>query len=714
MIDSSVLLNDKPISRNPVLKTDDSSDSSKTQTITTVDHYDLIDSSVHTPSSETDIHLSEFPITKESQQTNMSNIQNYRYLQQNTQNSSPSAVNASKQQKNSISKFSISSGENDVHNKSHSFINDSKTNVENTEQNYYPSSFNSASAPLSANLYILKIQNVPSDLTPRESHLLFALMMDSTPRSIEILQDGSEKYVKAVISDLNVAVNTAIILESKKNLFGPFFPFKSFIQLFDNRSLQQIPFNDPSFSLNVKADPRTSSGTELNQLRFVDPFHSSLHMDPPRSGSSQVGMGNVNIWHNENIDHNKGLSRDLSANYLRQNFENSHYGTRSSGMNDYDSYSVSGSQMLNKRISRATTANDIYSPPRSASGINGAGSISHLLNGSVENINTSRSNTGGRMNSLTDVPLSQLRKASLSMTTASYGTDPRMSIAAGSLDGSIMRLENYIISRKHLRNMPIIYASIPGITEADLDSLARVPPPTNPADQNPPCNTLYVGNLSPETVESDMRDLFGKEEGFLRISFRSKPNNNNKNNHGPMCFVEFEEILYAARSLAKLYGVEVQPKASHSEHSFESDNSESGMKKMVGIRLSFSKNPLGVKNTKSTMNHAQKPIKQPEDHEYIDDPRRYNRPDLQISSIKSNEYNANNINYRQSISSPKNNMNSSNWRNAYGDHPPSRDSGRWSGKRHEEVVNDPRYTFGDNAVVFDRERETEDIYKQFR
>lgn len=47
-------------------------------------------------------------------------------------------------------------------------------------------------------------------------------------------------------------------------------------------------------------------------------------------------------------------------------------------------------------------------------------------------------------------------------------------------------------------------------------------------------------------------------------------------------------------------------------------------------------------------------------------------------------------------------------------HPPSRDSGRWSGKRHEEVVNDPRYTFGDNAVVFDRERETEDIYKQFR
>ena len=139
MIDSSVLLNDKPISRNPVLKTDDSSDSSKTQTITTVDHYDLIDSSVHTPSSETDIHLSEFPITKESQQTNMSNIQNYRYLQQNTQNSSPSAVNASKQQKNSISKFSISSGENDVHNKSHSFINDSKTNVENTEQNDYPS-----------------------------------------------------------------------------------------------------------------------------------------------------------------------------------------------------------------------------------------------------------------------------------------------------------------------------------------------------------------------------------------------------------------------------------------------------------------------------------------------------------------------------------------------------------------------------------------------
>lgn len=98
----------------------------------------------------------------------------------------------------------------------------------------------------------------------------------------------------------------------------------------------------------------------------------------------------------------------------------------------------------------------------------------------------------------------------------------------------------------------------------------------NPADQNPPVsfsirgyftknhsltfngiqiNTLYVGNLpavSPPThppgfLEESLRALFSRCPGFKRMSYRQKIN-------GPMCFVEFEEVLYASQAIKELYG----------------------------------------------------------------------------------------------------------------------------------------------------------------
>lgn len=95
-------------------------------------------------------------------------------------------------------------------------------------------------------------------------------------------------------------------------------------------------------------------------------------------------------------------------------------------------------------------------------------------------------------------------------------------------------------------------------------------PPANPADQNPPCNTLYVGNLPPNTCEDELKSLFSKQRGYRRLCFRTKQN-------GPMCFVEFDDINYAAQSLDNLYGTML-------------NNSIKG-----GIRLSFSKNPLGIR-----------------------------------------------------------------------------------------------------------------------
>ncbi|KAJ3195760.1 hypothetical protein HK101_011102 [Irineochytrium annulatum] len=90
------------------------------------------------------------------------------------------------------------------------------------------------------------------------------------------------------------------------------------------------------------------------------------------------------------------------------------------------------------------------------------------------------------------------------------------------------------------------------------------------ADQNPPCNTLYVGNLPGNACEEELRMLFAGCKGFRRLSFRQRTG-------GPMCFVEFEDVRCAHQALVELHG---QPLT----------NSVKG-----GIRLSFSKNPLGVR-----------------------------------------------------------------------------------------------------------------------
>ncbi|KAH6651903.1 hypothetical protein BKA67DRAFT_520577 [Truncatella angustata] len=99
-------------------------------------------------------------------------------------------------------------------------------------------------------------------------------------------------------------------------------------------------------------------------------------------------------------------------------------------------------------------------------------------------------------------------------------------------------------------------------------------PPVNPADQNPPCNTLYVGNLPIDTSEEELKAMFSKQRGYKRLCFRTKQN-------GPMCFVEFEDVSFATKALHDLYGQLLH-------------NSVKG-----GIRLSFSKNPLGVRSGQS-------------------------------------------------------------------------------------------------------------------
>jgi len=94
--------------------------------------------------------------------------------------------------------------------------------------------------------------------------------------------------------------------------------------------------------------------------------------------------------------------------------------------------------------------------------------------------------------------------------------------------------------------------------------------------ENPPCNTLYVGNLPLNADENELKALFGPCDGFRRLSFRNKPN-------GPMCFVEFEDVASARKAMDALYGTLLS-------------SSTKG-----GIRLSFSKNPLGVRSSTPTL-----------------------------------------------------------------------------------------------------------------
>lgn len=104
------------------------------------------------------------------------------------------------------------------------------------------------------------------------------------------------------------------------------------------------------------------------------------------------------------------------------------------------------------------------------------------------------------------------------------------------------------------------------IAAGQLGTLAAV------VGENFPCNTLYVGNLPPTAAAEELRFLFKHCFGYRRLSFKPKSS-------GPMCFVEFEDIACATAALETLYGTMLS-----------CSNSAKG-----GIRLSYSKNPLGLR-----------------------------------------------------------------------------------------------------------------------
>ncbi|KAI1307767.1 hypothetical protein F5Y03DRAFT_115520 [Xylaria venustula] len=91
-------------------------------------------------------------------------------------------------------------------------------------------------------------------------------------------------------------------------------------------------------------------------------------------------------------------------------------------------------------------------------------------------------------------------------------------------------------------------------------------------DANAPCNTLNIANLPINVSDEKVRLMVAEQRGYKRMCLRTKQT-------GTMCFVEFENEAFATRALHKLDGRILGD----------------GMNRK--IRVTFSKNPLGIRSS---------------------------------------------------------------------------------------------------------------------
>jgi hypothetical protein len=106
-------------------------------------------------------------------------------------------------------------------------------------------------------------------------------------------------------------------------------------------------------------------------------------------------------------------------------------------------------------------------------------------------------------------PLFGTSHSSRGFSSVLYNSDELLSKSLGSMNISDFSGQDMFTGR----SSSFSYTSMPG------------------SDQNPPCNTLYVGNLPNENCEEELRQMFQCCPGYKRLSFKLRPN-------GPMCFVE--------------------------------------------------------------------------------------------------------------------------------------------------------------------------------
>ncbi|KAH7426138.1 hypothetical protein KP509_11G086500 [Ceratopteris richardii] len=115
-----------------------------------------------------------------------------------------------------------------------------------------------------------------------------------------------------------------------------------------------------------------------------------------------------------------------------------------------------------------------------------------------------------------------------------------------------------------------------------VTSVAPVAPagyvPMQNTKDNPPCNTLFVGNLGESTNEAELRGIFSGQPGFRQMKVL-------RQGRSTVCFIEFADVNSAIAVHNNLQGAIVM-------------SSDRG-----GMRLQYSKNPFGRK--KEFMNNHQ-------------------------------------------------------------------------------------------------------------
>ncbi|KAL5699307.1 hypothetical protein ACHQM5_030231 [Ranunculus cassubicifolius] len=92
--------------------------------------------------------------------------------------------------------------------------------------------------------------------------------------------------------------------------------------------------------------------------------------------------------------------------------------------------------------------------------------------------------------------------------------------------------------------------------------------PVQNSKDNPPCNTLFIGNLGENVIEEELRNLFSGQPGFKQMKLLRQERNT-------VCFIEFDDVGSATNVHQNLQGA-VVPSSGRG-----------------GMRIQFSKNPFG-------------------------------------------------------------------------------------------------------------------------
>ncbi|XP_034929230.1 uncharacterized protein [Populus alba] len=104
--------------------------------------------------------------------------------------------------------------------------------------------------------------------------------------------------------------------------------------------------------------------------------------------------------------------------------------------------------------------------------------------------------------------------------------------------------------------------------------------PVQNTKDNPPCNTLFIGNLGENINEDELRGLFSVQPGFKQMKVLRQERHT-------VCFIEFEDVNSATNVHHTLQGAVIPSSGS------------------VGMRIQYSKNPFGKR--KDGIHHVASP-----------------------------------------------------------------------------------------------------------